>query len=243
MSVKISDPSYLLLPESQVVSMRYNLTMIPKLIIHPEIEKREQHIQKLIANLGFETNHPDLMWFGQDEKLGIEQAKKIKNFLKLKPFKAQGQMIVITSAEKLTTDAQNALLKTLEEHASGVNLVLGTPAEDILLPTLISRCEVIHLHGEDKEIDPKKLEKLYKQIENLETAAVAERFKFIEKLEDKESFLQALIQYYRKKLHSKKSNDSDIIFLKDLLNAERFIQSNVNIRAISEYLMLRMPRK
>lgn len=217
--------------------------MIPKLIIHPDTSKREQYIQKYIIDLGFDINHPDLLLFKPEEKLGIEQARKIKNFLKLKPYKAEGQMIVIISAENLSQDAQNALLKTLEEHADGVNLILGANVEDTLLSTLISRCQIIWLNEKVEEIDEKELEKLYKQIEKLETSIIEERFKFIEKLENKEQFLIALTHYYRNKLSNSKPQEPVINFLKALLEANKWINANVNNRAILEYLMLKMPQK
>ncbi|MFA5933345.1 MAG: hypothetical protein WCV81_03745 [Microgenomates group bacterium] len=213
--------------------------MIPKLIIHPQISEREQHIQNLVSDLGFNQNHPDLLWFGPEEKMGMDQAKKIKNFLKLKPYQASGQMIVIVASEKLTSDAQNALLKTLEEHADGVNLILGAGQEDQLLETLISRCQIINLNQNTNRESPEALNKLSKQIETLATSSTEERFKFIEKLEDKDLFLLALTHYFRDKLPREES----VYFLKDLLTAQKWANQNVNIRAILEYLMLKMPKK
>lgn len=215
--------------------------MIPKLIIHPEISKREEYIQKYVADLGFDINHPDLLWFKSEEKLGIEQARKINNFLKLKPFKAEGQTIVLLSSENLTVDAQNALLKMLEEHPEKVNVILGTISEEVLLPTLISRCQIIRLNEKVDEIDEKELEKFYKQIEKLETSVIEERFKFIEKLENKEQFLIALTHFYRNKLSNSKPKEPVINFLKTLLETNKWMNANVNNRAILEYLMLKMP--
>lgn len=212
--------------------------MIPKLIIHPLADKRENHIRELITKLGFSLNHPDLMWLGIDEKLNMDQAKKIKNFLKLKPYRAKGQMIAVIAAENLTTEAQNALLKTLEEHAEDVNLILGAGHVEQLLETLVSRCQVINLEHTE-EVNTKETEKFYKQIETLIPASIEERFKFMEKLDEKDIFLLSLTKYFRKKLPQKES----VNFLKDLLEAQKWAKSNVNIRAILEYLMLKMPKK
>lgn len=222
--------------------------MIPKLIIHPEIDQREKYIQKLIIDLGFNLNHPDLMWFGSEEKLGIEQARKIKNFLKLKPFKAEEQVIIIVTAENLTMDAQNALLKTLEEHASGVIFILGITSEDQLLPTIISRCQSINL----PIVSTSDMKQNYqKDIEKLISSTLEQRFQFIEKLKDKEEFLLILIFYFRDIFLGKSLGVNTIPpqgwimknFLKDLIEAERWKFQNVNIRAILEHLMLKMPQK
>lgn len=209
--------------------------MIPKLIIHPQIDVREQYVHKHLAEHGFDLTHPDLMYIGPEEKLGMEQAKKIKNFLKLKPYQAKGQTIVLTSADNLTMDAQNALLKTLEEHAEEVTFLLGASAEDQLLSTLVSRCQIINLqidHGPEKE------NKYQKEIEKLLISTIEQRFQFIEKLKEKDELLPALTAYFRHKLPGKKWMN----FLKDLVLAEKWAKQNVNIRAILEYLMLKMPK-
>jgi len=227
--------------------MIYNLFMIPILLIHESIDEREQYIQKMLNDININQNHPDLLWFGADEKLGMEQTKKIKGFLKLKPYQAKGQVIVIVTAEKLTTDAQNSLLKTLEEHAEEVNLFLGAANEDQLLPTLISRCKVIDLPVTSSTITSTSdlasrqagVEQKYQNdIEKLINSTIEQRFQFIEKLKEKEEFLFSLIIYFRHKLLEKRQ----VVFLKDLILAEKWAKQNVNIRAVLEYLMLKLPK-
>lgn len=218
--------------------------MIPKLIIHSETEKIEEYAENFIRELGFNKNHPDLMWFGPGDKLGIEQARKIKDFLSLKPYQSGGQIIVITSAQNLTTDAQNALLKTLEEHADGITFILGVSSEDQLLSTIISRCQIINL---PIILTPNVIGKYQKDIEKLLGYTVLQRFQFIEKLQEKEAFLFALMTYFRNLLiENIKLRGLDKLVLqdysKDLIEGERWADQNVNIRAILEYLMLKMPQ-
>ncbi|MBU1031473.1 hypothetical protein KKE03_00910, partial [Patescibacteria group bacterium] len=73
------------------------------------------------------------------------------------------------------------------------------------------------------------------------------RFKYIEKLKDREEFLHAMIQYFRNQMFQISSdrgiNETIKDYLKELLQAERWAKQNVNIRAILEYLMLSMPSK
>ncbi len=56
---------------------------------------------------------------------------------------ALGQSVIITNAQNLSAEAQNAFLKTLEEPQA--NIVLLAENEDQLLPTVVSRCIVIDL--------------------------------------------------------------------------------------------------
>lgn len=232
--------------------MLYNLPMISKLIIHPDLEKREEFAEEFIKELKINKNHPDLMWLGADEKLGIEQARKIKDFLNLKPYQAKGQVIIVISAQNLTADAQNALLKTFEEHEEGVNLVLGAESEEQLLPTLLSRCQVINLQNNSTFTSPPGgpgVEYKYQEdIKKLLESSMEERFKFIEKLKEREDFLQALIFYFRHKFLENSLGGIGtpplgwMHFLKDLVEAERWNKANVNLRAILEYLMLKIPQ-
>ena len=60
---------------------------------------------------------------------------------------------------------------------------------------------------------------------------------------DKEKFLEDLIQSYRKKLQNSDANSyhtSEVGFLEELLQAQIWKESNVNIRTILEYLMLKL---
>lgn len=219
--------------------------MISCLIIHPKLAEREIEVEKILSKIGLKKNHPDLLWLGEEEKLGVEQAKKIKEFLGLKPYQGKTQAVVVLAAENLTLDAQNALLKTLEEAQEHASIILGATSEEQLLPTIISRCKIINLQNTPtSEVGLKYQD----DIEKLLSLDYEKRFQFIEKLEEKEDFLYALTAYFRQclltdiqlpMLDKKKVQN----FLKDLVKAEKWAKHNVNIRAILEYLMLKMPEK
>ncbi len=180
-------------------------------------------------------NHPDLLWFEAESKLGIEEARKIKDFLSLKPYQGSNRAVVLIAAENLTDAAQNALLKTLEEPPPGTILILGASSEDQFLPTILSRCQVINLKSSNKSS-----EIFDKDIKDLLDATMEKRFQFIEKLDKRDEFLFALTLYFRNQMLEGKSRKPQE-FLKDLIDAERWARQNVNIRAILEYLMLKMP--
>lgn len=204
--------------------------MISCLVIHPDISLRQSEIEKILKNLELSQNHPNTLWFSEEEKLGIEESRKIKKFLSLKPYQGKNQAVVLLVAENLSLDAQNALLKTLEEAGNYVSLILGAGSEEQLLPTIVSRCKVINLKT---TLTPEVRQKYQEEIEKLTKSTMEERFKFIEKLEDRENFLYALTAYFRQRWNT--------MFIKDLLEAEKWAKQNVNLRAILEYLMLKMP--
>ena len=205
------------------------------IFVHSDLKERIKKITETISSYNLSINHPDLLYLEDEEKLGVEETKKIRGFLSLKPYQANIKALVIESAENLTLDAQNSLLKTLEEPPGEVVIILGVDSEYNLLPTIISRCQIEHLDSsEKKEIDPK----LKEQIEKLSSLSIEERFKIIEKLEERGNFLKALSFIYREKMHKDKSL---VEFTKELLKMEEYGAYNVNLRGILEYLMLILP--
>src|SRR2546423_539576 len=71
--------------------------------------------------------------------------QSLQQFLSLKPFVATMRVALLANAERMTEAAQNCLLKTLEEPPPNTVLILTTAYPDHLLPTCLSRCQVIGL--------------------------------------------------------------------------------------------------
>ena len=207
--------------------------MIAKLLISPKLEKRGEEINKILSENNLTYSHPDLLYYSYDSKLGIAEAKKIKQHFALKPYSAKGRAVVLEDSGELTIEAQNALLKTLEELPKDALFILGANSDAKLLPTVLSRCQVEKLHF---TVDSEQ-EHYKEDIEKLLELSIPERFEYIEKLKDREEFFHSLIEYFHKKLPENPA------FLKELLQTEQWAKQNVNIRAILEYLMLVMPQK
>ena len=88
-------------------------------------------------------NHPDIIYV-QHEKpntIGVDDIRvQINQDIAVKPYSSPYKIYIVDEAEKMNVQAQNALLKTIEEPpAYGVILLLTTNA-DAFLPTILSRC-------------------------------------------------------------------------------------------------------
>lgn len=208
--------------------------MIARLLISSSLDSRIAEIEKILSQIGITKNHPDLLYFPADSKLGIEQARKIKEHFSLKPYQAKGRVAVLEDATSLTLEAQNALLKLLEEPPSEALLLLGASSEIKLLPTVLSRCQIIRVQRAP-EGEGDNVQNYEKEIEKIVKGNISERFEFVEKLKEKEEFLHSLVWYFHQ-------NPKDYDFLKELMQAEEWANQNVNIRAILEYLMLVIER-
>lgn len=77
--------------------------------------------------------------------LKVEQVRELQRSLSLAPYEAPYRIALLLNFEQATASAQNALLKTLEEAPPRVILLLTAPTPEDVLPTILSRCEVLRL--------------------------------------------------------------------------------------------------
>jgi DNA polymerase III subunit delta' len=90
-------------------------------------------------------NHPDVRLFDNDQSLKIEDIRDLQRELSLSPNEGQYRVALLCNFERATLSAANALLKTLEEPASQVVLILAAADPGALLPSIVSRCQVLTL--------------------------------------------------------------------------------------------------
>ena len=92
--------------------------------------------------------HADLFVVQADKEGGIlkvDQIRELQHSLSLHPYEARYKIAILLRFEEANANAMNALLKTLEEPAPQVKLLLTAESPEHLLPTIVSRCELIRL--------------------------------------------------------------------------------------------------
>jgi DNA polymerase-3 subunit delta' len=77
--------------------------------------------------------------------LKVEQIRSVRQALVLKPYQGKYRVALFLRFQEANASAQNALLKTLEEAPAHVILILTADTPEQLLPTIVSRCEVLRL--------------------------------------------------------------------------------------------------
>lgn len=93
-------------------------------------------------------NHPDLHLLapqGAGQQIRIGQVQALTAELALLPLEGRFRLVIVKQAQRLNIDAQNALLKTLEEPPAAVCIVLAADDSAALLPTVVSRCARLRL--------------------------------------------------------------------------------------------------
>jgi DNA polymerase III delta prime subunit len=209
-------------------------SVIARLLIHSNLETRVGELEQILTSQELKKDHPDVLWITDDQKLGVEAAKKIREHLSLKPFSAKGRVVIVESAQNLTDEAQNSLLKTLEEPPTEAVILLAADSEKKILPTILSRVQPVTLSGtvSDPSVTPQD------DIQKLLEQTIEQLFEYVEKVEDKEAFFHDILTFFHANLAS---NPHYLEFTKELLKAEEWKDANGNIRAILEYLMLKLP--
>ncbi|MFH1744847.1 MAG: AAA family ATPase [bacterium] len=89
----------------------------------------------------------------EDKKnISISQIRELINKLSVSSFSGGAKIAIIKDAESMNTEAANALLKTLEEPRKNVVIILLSNDQDSLLPTIVSRCQVLNFRPVRQEI-------------------------------------------------------------------------------------------
>lgn len=97
-------------------------------------------------------NHPDFILIQPiNKEIQISQIRDLNWRLSLKPSIAPLKAAIIDQAHLMNTESQNSLLKTLEEPKGKTVLILITEAPELLLPTILSRCQIIKFYPVKKE--------------------------------------------------------------------------------------------
>lgn len=92
--------------------------------------------------------HPDIFYVRGEKPgtLGVEDIRRqINDTIRIKPYQSKWKVYIVDGAEKMTAQAQNALLKTMEEPPEYAVILLLTENYELLLPTITSRCVMLKL--------------------------------------------------------------------------------------------------
>jgi len=113
------------------------------LIYGKNSEARKEKINSIFPENFKPNNNPDFLEIKLSEKkksIGIDEVKILGQFLQTKPISHRVKIALISDANSLTTEAQNSLLKILEEHTNSSIIILEDNFTNFILPTIISRC-------------------------------------------------------------------------------------------------------
>ena len=105
-------------------------------------------------------NQPDIIYVSHEKPntISVDDIRaQINNDVAIKPYSSKYKVYIINEAEKMTTQAQNAILKTLEEPPAYAVILLLVSNVNTLLSTILSRCVVLNMKPVRDELVKKYL--------------------------------------------------------------------------------------
>jgi len=232
------------------------------LILGGNLSEREAAHEELYSRLKPKkvkfTNDPDLSQLRGETSIGIDQVRELEQNLSLKPHSFPPKIGLITQAEKLTIEAQNALLKILEEPIGDSVLILTAPRQENLLPTVISRCQLMNLPEKaEVEISQKEVKDLTQELEKILKSSSGKRIQFADQMKTRDEaidFCQTQLVLWReillKKIKQSRrsksplgqlSNQEISTTIRQIEKALKFLKANVNPRLTLDNLLLSYP--
>ena len=130
-----------------------------------ESGKEEACMNCRSCHQALEHNQPDIIYVTHEKPnvISVDDIRhQLNNDIVIKPYSSKYKIYIVDEAEKMNIQAQNALLKTIEEPpAYGIILLLTTNA-DAFLPTILSRCITLNLKSVNEDLIKEYLMKKYR---------------------------------------------------------------------------------
>lgn len=111
-----------------------------------------------------EHNQPDIIYVSHEKPniISVDDIRhQLNNDIVIKPYSSKYKIYIVDEAEKMNAQAQNALLKTIEEPPAYAVILLLTTNADGFLPTILSRCITLNLKTVQEDLIKQHLMKMY----------------------------------------------------------------------------------
>ena len=196
---------------------------------------KDEIISNIVQILG--VSREDVLKIENNESILIEEIKLLKREMGFPPFNSPRKIAIITPADVLTIQSQNALLKILEEPAARSVIFLLVNDEDRILPTIISRCQIVRLQPDARGIVDKVPVELVEG--NL---TMADKFGLAEKMAkmiNLHSVLDGWLIDLTDRLIERPKDLKYLNLIREIDLAKKMLRSNSSVKLVLENLMLK----
>lgn len=213
------------------------------ILITKDSHKRKAYIASFCAENNIST-FDQIILQTENPTIGIEMIRDMQKGIPFKPLKGEKRSITIENAQLLTPEAQNALLKLLEEPPLHTFFFLSADSDTTFLPTILSRCTVVTLQEEDTSLTIAREEELLRDFQALTQHNSGLQLALAEELSsDKEKakeWLEHMILFlHQKMLNNPEKSRKVATILKHLQDTYTTSKTtNTNLRLLLEHAFL-----
>ncbi len=192
-----------------------------------------------------DENHSDYYEINKEktESIKIDEIREMQTKIFEKPITSNHKVYLINNSEQMTKEAQNALLKTLEEPPEFVTIILVCNNESTIYPTIKSRCtkvvfteETLEEFTEEEHTRYAELEKVFSNIDNYLCIDLLNKFDVLYK--DKDNVLQNLDYINMILIKSAKENPKYLDYIEYVEETKNKIKRSNNFDMCIDYLIL-----
>ena len=176
----------------------------------------------------------DVIKISEEGTVGIDMIREFERELMLMPRNSPAKVGVLTDMERLTPEAQNALLKTLEEPPPHTYIIGTTRIPEALLPTVRSRMSVVRLTDAARKSDTSLLLKLVRESPGKRLATLEP---FLATRDDAKKFVTSLLGAAQEELLAHPSPTLTAL-IRNLLDAQSQLPVNVNPKLVVDNAVL-----
>jgi DNA polymerase-3 subunit delta' len=217
------------------------------LVVCHDKDKRRDYVRSLCEENNIERI--DIDWHSFDKTIGIGDIRSIQKKIILKPIKSKTKAVIIDSRNGFTIEAQNAILKILEEPPSNTAICITSLNKNLMLPTILSRCKIIELKDRGSNLS-EEISQYLDILKSLPQKLVGEKLKLAQDITkdkgDASLWLEKTILAAREILIKHIKNENDPLFESYYLNILKSFQkayaiiktTNANPRLVLENLLL-----
>lgn len=218
------------------------------LIVDGTKESRQTILESHLSKFGFSKN--SLSEAGLDkielilekDSIGIEKTRDFQKLLSIRPVAHPIKVGIIHDAESLTIEAQNSLLKFLEEPPDNVFIFLSASNDHSLLPTVISRCQIISAPASKMEISSEDFQKMSNWLETLSSASLPVRLNMVQQItasrDSAIKWLDQVLIFIHSKILSLKPDSKLTDQFRRIFEAKKHLKANSNVRLTMENLFI-----
>ncbi len=190
------------------------------------------------------STHPDVLVIsGAASSIKIDQIRELSSFARFGPTLASWKVVIVDRADRMTEEAANSFLKTLEEPADNVLFMLTTDRESRMLRTISSRCQKVPFREERPASDP-AVKEIAERLRRVGQTDIPELLSFSEELSSNEALedmLRSAITAYRTAVDA--SPMKELAAIKPVFNAVSSLQRHANKRLAMDSMVLAMKMK